>query len=78
MAYRLGADLVGMLTVPEPIAARHFGADVIGISLVTNLAAGIAEHPLSHEEVTVAGREAQHRFAAVVDNLLNDLANTAD
>ncbi len=78
MAYRLGADLVGMSTVPEAVAARHLGADVIGISLVTNLAAGIAERPLSHEEVTEAGRDAQHRFAAVVDNLLNDLSNTAD
>ncbi len=78
MARRLGADLVGMSTVPEAVAARHLGADVIGISLVTNLAAGISERPLSHEEVTEAGRDARHRFTAVIDNLLNDLSNTAD
>jgi len=78
MARRLGADLVGMSTVPEAVAARHLGADVVGISLVTNLAAGIADHPLSHEEVTEAGHGAQHRFAAVVDHLLHDLAGTDD
>ena len=78
MARRLGADLVGMSTVPEAVAARHLGADVVGISLVTNLAAGIADHPLSHEEVTEAGRDAQQRFAAFVDQLLHDLASTAN
>ncbi len=78
MARRLGADLVGMSTVPEAVAARHLGADVIGISLVTNLAAGIVEHPLSHDEVTEAGRDAQQRFTAVVNHLLHDLSNTAD
>lgn len=73
MARRMGADLVGMSTVPEAIAVRHMGADVVGISLVTNLAAGISESPLSHEEVTEAGRQAQNRFTAVVDHLLRDL-----
>ena len=77
VARRLGADLVGMSTVPEAVAARHLGAGVVGISLVTNLAAGIADHPLSHEEVTAAGRDAQHRFAAVVDHLLHDLASSS-
>lgn len=77
MARRMGADLVGMSTVPEAVAARHLGADVIGISLVTNLAAGISDRPLSHEEVTEAGRQAQRRFSAVVDHLLRDLS-TAD
>ena len=55
MARRLGADLVGMSTVPEAIAARHMGARVLGISLVTNLAAGISPVPLSHEEVQQTG-----------------------
>ena len=57
MLGRLGADLVGMSTGLEAIAARQLGAEVLGISLVTNLAAGLAGHGLSHAEV-VAGRPA--------------------
>ncbi len=52
----LGADLVGMSTVPEAIAARHAGLKVLGISLVTNLAAGVLPTPLSHEEVLETSR----------------------
>lgn len=52
----LGADLVGMSTVPEVIAARHAGMRVLGISCVTNLAAGVTEKPLSHEEVLEVGK----------------------
>jgi purine-nucleoside phosphorylase len=58
MAGVIGGDLVGMSTTLETIAARELGAEVLGISLVTNLAAGISSQPLSHEEVLVAGREA--------------------
>ncbi|WP_029252402.1 purine-nucleoside phosphorylase [Paraoerskovia marina] len=66
MAGVLGADLVGMSTTLEAIAARHCGLDVLGISLVTNLAAGISATHLSHEEVIEAGREAGPRISALL------------
>ncbi|MBU1492341.1 MAG: purine-nucleoside phosphorylase [Actinobacteria bacterium] len=73
MAGRLGADLVGMSTVPEAIAARHMGAKVLGISLVANLAAGISPVPISHEEVQETAVAAHDRFTAVIDGLLKTL-----
>ena len=73
MARRLGADLVGMSTVPEAVAASHMGANVLGVSLVTNLAAGISDSPLSHDEVTEAATAARERFTALVDGLLRRL-----
>ncbi|MDX5398787.1 MAG: purine-nucleoside phosphorylase, partial [Actinomycetes bacterium] len=66
MARTLGADLVGMSTVPETIAARHMGASVLGISLVTNLAAGISGEPLNHEEVLAAGNAAAIRMGQLL------------
>jgi len=74
MAKRMGADLVGMSTVPEAIAARHMGAGVLGISLVTNLAAGISDTPLSHDEVTETAERARARFTRLVDALLPRVA----
>jgi purine-nucleoside phosphorylase len=62
MAGILGADLVGMSTTLETIAAREAGMEVLGISLVTNLAAGISPTPLHHEEVLQAGRDAAPRL----------------
>ena len=62
MAGILGGDLVGMSTALETIAAREAGLDVLGISLVTNLAAGISPEPLNHQEVLEAGREAAPRL----------------
>jgi len=70
----LGADLVGMSTVPETIVARHMGIRVLGISCVTNLAAGISATHLSHEEVFEAGSKVQHRMAALFTRLVPMLA----
>ncbi|HEY5304365.1 MAG TPA: purine-nucleoside phosphorylase [Acidimicrobiales bacterium] len=58
MARSMGATLVGMSTVLEAIAARHMGAEVLGLSLVSNLAAGVSDAPLSHLEVLEAGQQA--------------------
>jgi purine-nucleoside phosphorylase len=62
----LGADLVGMSTVHETIAARAAGAEVLGVSLVTNLAAGITGEPLSHAEVLAAGAASASRMGSLL------------
>ena len=73
MAGVLGGDLVGMSTSLEAIAARQSGLEILGISLVTNAAAGISPVPLSHEEVIEAGQAAAQRcgrlLAAVVTRM---------
>lgn len=66
----LGADVVGMSTVPEAIAARHMGIEVLGISCVTNMAAGVLENPLNHEEVLETGDRVSGQFIALLQAML--------
>lgn len=74
MLRALGADLAGMSTVPEVIAALHMGARVLGISCVTNLAAGLSPEPLSHAEVTETAARVRTTFIALLDRILARLA----
>jgi purine-nucleoside phosphorylase len=69
----LGADLVGMSTVHETIAARAAGAEVLGVSLVTNLAAGMTGEPLSHAEVLDAGRDSAARLGELLAGVIAEL-----
>jgi purine-nucleoside phosphorylase len=73
MARVMGADLVGMSTALEAIAARAEGSEVLGISLVTNLAAGITGQPLNHEEVLAAGKAAAARAGGLLGELIGRL-----
>lgn len=74
MAGRMGASLVGMSTTIEAIAARHAGLRVLGISLVTNLAAGISPVPLSHAEVIEAGQAAGPRISRLLAEITGRIA----
>jgi purine-nucleoside phosphorylase len=70
----LGASLVGMSTVPETIVARHMGIEVMGISCVTNLAAGLGAKPLDHAEVAEIGHQVEHRLARLLERLVPKIA----
>lgn len=70
----LGADLVGMSTVHEVIAARHMGLQVLGLSLVTNMAAGILNQAIDHEEVIETGRRTATQFANLLTALIPQIA----
>ncbi len=66
----LGADAVGMSTVPEVITARHMGMRVLGISCITNMAAGILDQPLNHEEVMETGKQVEKKFSSLVSEIV--------
>ena len=70
---QLGVDVVGMSTVMEAIAAKHMGMKLCGISLVTNMAAGISPKPLSHDEVKFAGKEAANVFSSLVAESIREI-----
>ena len=66
MLRTLGADAVGMSTVSEVIVARHAGLEVLGISCISNMAAGILDQPLSHDEVMETAEKVREKFLALV------------
>jgi purine-nucleoside phosphorylase len=70
----LGADLVGMSTVHEVIVARHMGVDVLGLSLVTNMAAGVLNDVIDHEDVMETGRNVAQRFTNLLTALIPQIA----
>ena len=73
MARILGADAVGMSTVPETIIARHCGMKVLGISTITNMAAGITEGAITHDEVMQAGRQVRASFTKLMNAIVEAL-----
>ena len=70
MLRNLGADAVGMSTVPEAIVARHMGLEVLGISCITNMAAGISDEPINHEEVMATGDRVRATFTELLQRVI--------
>jgi purine-nucleoside phosphorylase len=69
----IGADAVGMSTVSEAIAARHMGVEVLGLSCISNMAAGVLPHPLDHAEVMDTTRRVRDRFTALLEGIIGRL-----
>ena len=69
----IGADAVGMSTVPEALVARHMGIDVLGISCITNPAAGVLPEPLHHDEVMEVARRVRGEFSALLETIIERL-----
>jgi purine-nucleoside phosphorylase len=77
MLRTLGADVVGMSTVPEAIVARHAAMEVLAFALVSNMAAGVLGTPITHDEVLEAGRAAAPRLGQLIENVVGRLAAPA-
>ena len=73
MLRTLGADAVGMSTVPEVVVARHGGMRVLGVSCITNMAAGILDQPLNHAEVTETANRVKGQFRALLDAVVEKM-----
>jgi len=73
MARILGADAVGMSTVPEAIVARHMGMEVLGISCITNMAAGVLPRPLDHAEVMATAHRVRGQFIGLLEGVIEQL-----
>jgi purine-nucleoside phosphorylase len=69
----IGADAIGMSTVPEAVAARHMGLEVLGISCISNMAAGILPHPIDHEDVIRTTQRVRGTFAALLEGIVERL-----
>jgi purine-nucleoside phosphorylase len=74
----IGADLVGMSTIPEVIVARHMGIKVLAISCVTNMAAGILDQTINHEEVLETGQRVKGDFVALLRAILPEISRDVE
>jgi purine-nucleoside phosphorylase len=77
MLRTLGADVVGMSTVPEAIVARQIGMKILGISCITNMAAGVSDEPINHDEVMETGARVTETFKELLRRLIPRLASSA-